>query len=132
MTQFEQVPTLPPEYFQPYQTLQQQVAEVNRAIAENNNPASLKTTDLKATVADLQTFFQTDIRRLDLEVLDPAVAHQVQSFNVEIDKQLRLLSMDVMFLQAAKQPSTTEQRLNQMRDRLTLLLRYCHGLLANN
>lgn len=129
MTQFEsceQMPTLPPEYFQTYQQLQQQVTEVSQAIAENKNSASLK-----ATVADLQTFFQTHVWILDLDELDPAVAHQVQSFNVEIDKQLRLLSMDVMFLHAAKQATTTEQRLNHMRDRLTLLLRYCHGLLEN-
>lgn len=126
MTQFEQIPTLPLGYFQTYQTLEQQVAGINQAIAENNNSASLK-----IDVAALQAFFQTHIRTLNLDELDPALAHQVQSFNVEIDKQLRLLSMDVMFLQAARQATTTEQRLNQMRDRLTLLLRYCNGLLEN-
>jgi hypothetical protein len=120
----EQMPNLPLQYFQTYQLLEQQVTEVNRAIAENNNSASLK-----ATVVDLQTFFQTHVRMLDLDQLDPAVAHQVQSFNVEIDKQLRFLSMDMMFLQVAMQPSTAKQRLSQMGDRLTLLLRYCHGLL---
>ena len=128
MTQFESCehPTLPPEHFQTYQQLQQQVTEVSQAIAESEHSA-----DLRASVTNLQAFFQTYIRVLDLDELDPAVAHKVQSFNVEIDKQLRLLSMDVMFLQAAKQPSTAEQRLNHMRDRLTLLLRYCDGLLED-
>ena len=116
-----------PEYFQTYQTFEQEVVGLNRAISQSDtNSASLK-----ATVTDLQTFFQTHIRILDLDELDPAMAHQVQSFNVEIDKQLRLLSMDVMFLQAAKQAATAEQRLNQMGDRLTLLLRYCNGLLED-
>lgn len=129
MTQFEQreqIPKLPLEYFQTYQTLEQQVAEVNWAIAENPSSASLK-----ASISALQAFFQTRIWSLDLDELDSALAHQVQSFNVEIDKQLRLLSMDVMFLQAAKQAATTEQRLNQMRDRLALLLRFCNGLLED-
>ncbi|MBM0742036.1 heterocyst frequency control protein PatD [Phormidium sp. CLA17] len=127
MTQFEnceQIPKLPPEYSQTYQKLKQHVTEINQAIAQRTDVASLK-----ASVADLQVFFKTHIRMLNSDELDAALAHQVQSFNVEIDKQLRLLSMDVMFLQAAKQASTADQRLNQMRDRLTLLLRYCDGLL---
>lgn len=116
--------SLPLEYFQTYQKLQHQVSGVSQAIADSEHSANLK-----ASVANLQTFFQTHIWMLDLEELNPASAHQIRSFNVEIDKQLRLLSMDVMFLQAAKQPSTTDQRLNQMSDRLTLLLQYCNSLL---
>jgi septum formation inhibitor MinC len=112
--------------FQAYRELRQAVEALNQVIAENDNSATLK-----ASVAKLQAFFQTHIWILNLDELDPAIAHQVQSFNVEIDKQLRLLSMDVMFLQAAKQPSTAEQRLNQMGDRLTLLVRYCNGLLED-
>ena len=116
--------SLPLEYFQTYQKLQQQVTEVSQAIDDNEHAANLK-----ASVADLQTFFQTHVWMLDLVPLNPASAHQIRSFNVEIDKQLRLLSMDAMFLQAAKQPTTIDQRLNQMRDRVTLLLQYCNGLL---
>ena len=114
-----------PEYFQTYQTFEQEVVGLNRAISQSDSNSA----SLKATVTDLQTFFQTHVWMLDLVPLNPASAHQIRSFNVEIDKQLRLLSMDAMFLQAAKQPTTIDQRLNQMRDRVTLLLQYCNGLL---
>lgn len=115
---------MPPKYFQIYQAFEQDVNGLSRAIAQREDSVTIK-----ADVSALQAFFQTHIWILNLDELDPTLAHQVQSFNVEIDKQLRLLSMDGMFLQAAKQASTREQRLNQMGDRLTLLLRYCHGLL---
>ncbi|MEX0271161.1 heterocyst frequency control protein PatD [Leptolyngbyaceae cyanobacterium UHCC 1019] len=118
---------MPPKYFQIYQAFEQEVVGLNRAIAKNISAASLKT-----DIAALQAFFQAHIWALDVDELDPAVAHQVQSFNVEIDKQLRLLSMDGMFLLAAKQSKTKEQRFNQMRDRLALLLRYCNGLLDHD
>lgn len=121
---FEQQFLMPSEYLQIYQTFEQKVNGLNQAIAERNDFASLK-----ESITNLQIFFQTHIWMFDLDELSPASAHQMRSFNVEIDKQLRLLGMDVMFLQSAKQPSTIDQRLNHMSDRLTLLLRYCNGLL---
>ncbi len=111
--------------FQAYRELRQEVEALSQAIAQGGCNCA----QLKAALMHLQTLFQTQTQSLELDDLDPSLAHQVQSFNVEIDKQLRLLGMDVMFLQAAKQVATREQRLNQMGDRLTLLLRYCNGLL---
>jgi hypothetical protein len=53
-----------------------------------------------------------------------------QAIHVEINKQLRLLNTDVLFLRSAKQAVTQDQRLQQMRDRLTLLARYCEMILG--
>jgi hypothetical protein len=53
------------------------------------------------------------------------------SINVEINKQLRLLKTDCLFLRSAQQAATQDQRLGQMRDRLTLLERYCAMILGN-
>jgi hypothetical protein len=52
------------------------------------------------------------------------------AIHVEINKQLRLLNTDALFLRSAKQAATQEQRLGQMRDRLTLLERYCEMILG--
>ena len=53
------------------------------------------------------------------------------AIHVEINKQLRLLNTDALFLRSAKQSTTQEQRLGQMRDRLTLLERYCEMISGN-
>lgn len=116
---------LPPGYQQPYQQLQQKVEDLQESLTSSIDSLALKT-----AIAALQTFFQTQIWNLNLQNLEPNLEHQVRSINVEIDKQLRLMNMDGLFLQAARQENTIEQRKQQIRDRLLLIVRYCDGLLA--
>lgn len=87
---------------------------------------------LRSSVVKLQQIFQNKILPLNLDGFDSALAQHIQSLHVEIDKQLKLLSMDAMFLQAARQATTLEQRLQQARDRLTLLLQYCDAILQKH
>ena len=77
-----------------------------------------------------QTYFQEQILSLDPETLEPTDAARIYSFQVEINKQLRLLSTDLMFLQTARLSATQSQRRQMIGDRLTLLLRYCEGVLG--
>ncbi|GAB4329691.1 MAG: hypothetical protein OHK0047_16680 [Leptolyngbyaceae cyanobacterium] len=116
---------LPPEYQQPYQQLKQRVEDLQETLIRSTDSSTLK-----IAIAALQTFFQTEIWNLSLQNLDPNLEHQVQSINVEIDKQLRLLNMDGLFLQAARQENTVKQRKQQASDRLLLLIQYCNGLLG--
>jgi hypothetical protein len=53
-----------------------------------------------------------------------------QAIQVEINKQLRLLKTDRLFLRSAKQPHMVNQRLQQMTDRLVLLERYGEMILG--
>ncbi|MBD2110795.1 MULTISPECIES: heterocyst frequency control protein PatD [Cyanophyceae] len=46
----------------------------------------------------------------------------------EINRTLRLLAMDVAFLQAARQSTTTQQRQQQMLKKLDQLLTFCQAL----
>ncbi|TVQ13615.1 MAG: hypothetical protein EA368_01935 [Leptolyngbya sp. DLM2.Bin27] len=46
----------------------------------------------------------------------------------EMNRTLRLLAMDVAFLQAARQSVTTQQRQHQMDEKLTQLLAFCQAL----
>jgi hypothetical protein len=55
---------------------------------------------------------------------------RLQMFQVEIGKQLRLLALDALFLQTAKQAATIESRQQQARAKINLLLQYCDGILA--
>ncbi|MBW4484792.1 MAG: heterocyst frequency control protein PatD [Tildeniella torsiva UHER 1998/13D] len=46
----------------------------------------------------------------------------------EINRTLRLLAMDVAFLQAARQSTTAQQRQRQMVEKLGQLLNFCEAL----
>jgi hypothetical protein len=116
---------LPPSHTQIYQEFRCSLEELKDVLSQDTVDRS----HLKLSVAKLQDFFQNQILPVDASDLSPEMNHQVQSVQVEMDKQLKLLSLDGMFLQAAKQPATVAQRLQQVRDRLTLLLRYCDLLL---
>lgn len=86
--------------------------------------------DLRSLFQRLQAQFQQQVVTLDLSGLEGAIAAQVSSLHTEMAKQLRLLSMDLMFLQTARQPETVRQRTEQMGDRLHLLMRYCDAVLG--
>lgn len=115
-------------YRERYLELQQALQQV-QAIATRHTPDGdmLQSRFLKA-----QQFFQQGIVSLELQGLSPAVATQVQSYQTEINKQLRLLGMDVMFLKTARQSVTAQQRQAQLRDRIDLIIRYCETLLGDN
>jgi len=71
-----------------------------------------------------EAYFQTQI--LQAEHQDMAL-----SYFVEINKQLKLLGVDLTMLQAARNPDTIEQRQKQAIGRLDLLIGYCVALLQN-
>jgi hypothetical protein len=112
---------------QRYETFQQALAQLQSFVSQNN----VDGTTLQAEFLEVQQFFQLQIISLELDSLNPVEAAYVQSIQTEINKQLRLLGMDVMFLQAARQSVTAQKRQVQMRDRLTQLMQYCEALLAN-
>ena len=73
------------------------------------------------------------LRQLFHEQILPARddSHQVQSYHTEISKELRLLELELMFLQGAKQLSTAQRRLDSISQRLTTLInlvKYCEEL----
>jgi hypothetical protein len=122
---------LPSTYYQGYQAFQQavqQIADSLTALQGSDGNGEIAPT-LLVQIADLQQTFQTQIVNLPIEELDSGMSSQIQSYQTEMHKQLRLLMMDVNFLKAARQPATVEQRLQQMGDRLQLLMRYCSALL---
>lgn len=81
-------------------------------------------TVFKTEVDTLKSLFQNQIQSIQTE------SYLIHSVLVEIDKQMRLLNMDAMFLQTARQLETAQQRMGQLRDRLARLQEYCQGILA--
>lgn len=98
-----------------YQQFQQLVVDAQQAC----DVTPIDVANIDKTVQAIATYFRDQILSTTTED-DPH--HAIQ---VEINKQLRLLNTDGLFLRSAKQSTTQDQRLQQMRDRLTLLQRYC-------
>lgn len=76
----------------------------------------------------LQSYFQTEILTLAEEGLDPAQAYHWRSLQTELNRTMRLLNTDLLFLRASRQADTTEQRVGLIRDRLSQLIDYCQRL----
>lgn len=113
-----------------YQTFQQALQRARSQIANSSADSPVDLPTLKSTLAQLQSFFQTEILSLNSDDLEPAIAHSVQSYQVEMHKQLRLLITDLSFLQAARQADTIQQRRQQVGDRLETLIRYCGAVIG--
>ncbi|NDJ16319.1 heterocyst frequency control protein PatD [Myxacorys almedinensis] len=86
-------------------------------------------TDLSVRLSALQTKFEIDICPLDLDQISDREAQQIRSIWVEIDKQLRLLRVDIGYIKTAKQPETMQRRLEQVKGRLERLIAYSERLL---
>ncbi|MGH8002825.1 MAG: heterocyst frequency control protein PatD [Brasilonema sp.] len=80
-------------------------------------------------VKSLQQFFQQQIVPLVNLDTDSNDESWLQSNQTEMSKQLRLLEIDVMFFQGARQASTAKSRLDAIGDRLTTLIEYCNAIL---
>ncbi len=52
-----------------------------------------------------------------------------QSYRTEMSKLLRLLEIDAIFFQGARQAATAAGRLTAISDRLTKLIEYCHAVM---
>ncbi|PZO42328.1 MAG: hypothetical protein DCF19_06965 [Pseudanabaena frigida] len=80
-------------------------------------PASAK--DWLRSLSEIQSFFQSKIINTNLEITP-----QNLSLQVEIDKQLKMLSVDLSMLQTSRNPTTWQKRYQQACDRFVLLARY--------
>lgn len=83
----------------------------------------LESTELRQRLASLKQFFVQQIVPLTEQ------DSREQSYRTEMSKQLRLLEIDIMFFQGARQESTVKARLKTISDRLTTLIRYCDAIL---
>lgn len=95
----------------------------------------LQTTDTPVDASQLyqkflaaQQFFQQQILSLDTSDLNQDTQSRIRSYQTEISKQLRLLEMDIRFLQAAKAEATATTRQLQISDRLKILQSYCEAI----
>jgi len=123
---------LPLVYRERYSLFRQGLRQLDELVtAEAIAPTDNTNGGFQAPVTELQSFFQAELLTLAGDDLAPAVEQRLQSFQVEINKQLRLLGMDVLFLKSARQVTTIAQRRSQMGDRVQLLIQYCDALVGS-
>ena len=79
---------------------------------------------------EIQQIFEHQIMTLNPEELNPTILPIWQSYLTEIHKQMRLLAIDLRFLQGSRQRMTAQTRRTQMGDRLATLVGYCDAILA--
>jgi hypothetical protein len=97
-----------------------------RAIALN---APLDLPALQQASRNVQHSFQQELElaeTLETEAL-PA---PLTAIHTEMNRLMRLLKVDVMGVQTARQVETTQQRLGQLGDRITRLLEFCDGAIS--
>ncbi|WRH68291.1 MAG: heterocyst frequency control protein PatD [Planktothrix sp. GU0601_MAG3] len=84
---------------------------------------------LKQSFQQLKATFETEIMGISHGDFDPPVESLIQSYLTETHKQMRLLEMDIKFLQAARQSATFKNRLIPIQNCLNTLLGYCEDIL---
>lgn len=114
-----------PRSRQRYREFKQALYELH-SVATAENPDGLQ---LKERLQSCQQIFQHQIATLTDNDLDPSEVPRWQSFQTEVHRLLRLLEMDVMFLQASRQSQTKASRAIAMRDRIQSLIGLCDALL---
>lgn len=100
--------------------LSQQLESLQKAIAPCHNHAPNLVKDWRRSHGEIQTFFQAQIVNTPIEI----TSHNL-SVQVEIDKQLKMLGVDLTMLQTARSHDTWQKRHQQACDRLIRLQRYC-------
>ncbi|KOR34742.1 MULTISPECIES: heterocyst frequency control protein PatD [Planktothricoides] len=116
-------------HYPQYLSFQQSLEEIHNTIAQFNSQSELNQTALLAALSQVQELFKQEILTINLDELPKERISLVQSYRTEMHKHLSLLTTDVMFFQTARQPTTKQQRLAQISDRLGILIRYCDVLL---
>jgi hypothetical protein len=86
--------------------------------------------DLKISLRETIEFFESEIRSQDLDLLPESTAGKMRSYLTESHRLLRLLPIDAMFMGAARNPTTLQQRRQAYQEKLALLLEYCQAVIA--
>lgn len=115
---------LPQFYRDRYQEFSSSLVHLQQTVSDPNLVATLG-----QNFQQVQQLFNDKILSLDNDNLDPAIMSRLLSVLTELNKQMRLLGIDVIFLQASRQSATTQQRLVQIRSRIETLISYCNALL---
>jgi hypothetical protein len=84
---------------------------------------------IKQQFQNLESCFNQSITSLNSQNLEPEIIPRWQSVQTEIKREFKLLTTDILFLAAARNNTTLEQRKKSISDRTTKLIGYCQIML---
>lgn len=87
--------------------------------------------ELKISLRQAIELFEQQIITQDIEDLPDPIAGKMRSYLTESHRLLRLLPLDLIFIEAARQPNTLQQRRQAYQDKLDLLIRYSQAAINN-
>ncbi len=96
-----------------------------KALQNQVQGAQVDGRSLQQQFLQAQQLYQTQLMPI---LVNSAAAEGFMAYQTEINRALRLLGLDVAFLQSAKNPLTIQKRQAQMQQRLKTLLEFCQGL----
>jgi hypothetical protein len=86
--------------------------------------------DLKISISKAIELFESQILTQNLDHLSDPIAGKMRSYLTESHRLLRLLSIEAMFMAAARNPITLQQRRQSYQQNLDLLLQYCQAVIT--
>lgn len=116
-----------PRSRQRHQELKEALLQLHTVVMRENPDGAL----LKEKFQSCQQIFQCQIANLTDKDREPSEMARWQSFQTEVHRLLRLLEMDVMFLQASRRSTTAAARAISMSERIKTLIGFCDALLQN-
>jgi hypothetical protein len=115
---------LPVSHHQSSEALLETLADLKKAVQS----FTVEPSCVQAKYRKVQQVYQDRLVPLTTEAIENAIAPRWQSLQTEINRSLRLLQTDVIFLQASRQKATTEQRSMACLTRIEQLMGYCQEL----
>jgi hypothetical protein len=85
-------------------------------------------TNIQEEFKGLQQLYQEKILTLSSEGIEPAIAPRWRSLHTEINRTLRLLQTDILFLNASRQATTSQQRQTACLQHIERLVGYCTAM----
>ena len=118
---------LPASHNRAYQDFLTLLTEFKDCLNSPEGKGVIFTSDNKFQL--LQQYFAANIANLESKDIEISIIARWQSVQIEIKREFKLLTTDILFLASARRDSTRTKRIESISDRITKLIGYCQILL---
>ena len=111
-------------YHQSYQELLEKLLQLQKQVREKH----IDMMAINKLYEQGQEIFESKILGVKLDELDCNAIILIQSAQTEINKNLRLLGTELLFLASSRQAGTTQKRLEKVQGIIEQLIGYCQAV----
>ncbi len=111
-------------YHQSYQELLEKLLQLQKQVREKH----IDMMAINKIYEQGQEIFESKILGVKLDELDCNAIILIQSAQTEINKNLRLLGTELLFLASSRQAGTTQKRLEKVQGIIEQLIGYCQAV----